>query len=83
MKGGYYRNVMNEVFFSMERQCVLCEVGTELLDAIRASRCNVWKLQSKHSDLPFTRAVESESESEGILDGVGVGRNFRWSRKEF
>jgi hypothetical protein len=30
-----------------------------------------------------TRAVESESE--GILGGVGVGRNFRWSRsrKEF
>jgi hypothetical protein len=29
------------------------------------------------------RAVESESE--GILGGVGVGRNFRWSRsrKEF
>jgi hypothetical protein len=26
-----------------------------------------------------------ESESEGILGGVGVGRNFRWSRsrKEF
>jgi hypothetical protein len=23
-----------------------------------------------------------ESESEGILGGVGVGRNFRWSRKE-
>jgi uncharacterized protein (DUF3084 family) len=34
-----------------------------------------------------TRAVESESNSEGILGGVGVefGRNFRWtrSRKEF
>jgi hypothetical protein len=31
----------------------------------------------------ITRAVESESE--GILGGVGVGRNFRWSRsrKEF
>jgi hypothetical protein len=24
-----------------------------------------------------------ESESEGILGGVGVGRNIRWSRKEF
>jgi hypothetical protein len=24
-----------------------------------------------------------ESESEGILGGVGVGRNFMWSRKEF
>jgi hypothetical protein len=24
-----------------------------------------------------------ESESEGILGAVGVGRNFRWSRKEF
>jgi hypothetical protein len=24
-----------------------------------------------------------ESDSEGILGGVGVGRNFRWSRKEF
>jgi hypothetical protein len=22
-------------------------------------------------------------ESEGILGGVGVGRNFRWSRKKF
>jgi hypothetical protein len=33
--------------------------------------------------LLFSRAVESESE--GILGGVGVGRNFRWSRswKEF
>jgi hypothetical protein len=33
----------------------------------------------------MTRAVESESESEGILGGVGIGRNFRWSRnrKEF
>jgi hypothetical protein len=31
----------------------------------------------------LSRAVESESE--GILGGVGVGRNFRWSRsrKEF
>jgi hypothetical protein len=28
-----------------------------------------------------SRAVDSESE--GILGGVGVGRNFRWSRKEF
>jgi hypothetical protein len=29
--------------------------------------------------------VEVESESEGILGGVEVGRNFRWSRsrKEF
>jgi hypothetical protein len=26
------------------------------------------------------RVMESESESEGILGGVGVGRNFRWSR---
>jgi hypothetical protein len=27
------------------------------------------------------RAVESESESEGILGGVGDGRNFRRSRR--
>jgi hypothetical protein len=37
--------------------------------------------------MPTSRAVESEleSESEEILGGVGVGRNFRWSqsRKEF
>jgi hypothetical protein len=24
-----------------------------------------------------------ESQSEGILSGIRVGRNFRWSRKEF
>jgi hypothetical protein len=48
--------------------------------------CILWnsKAQKITSLVPvLIRAVESESE--GILGGVGVGRNFRWSRsrKEF
>jgi hypothetical protein len=32
-----------------------------------------------------SEGIYVESESEGVLGGVGVGRNFRWSRgrKEF
>jgi hypothetical protein len=45
-------------------------------------------IKSLFQDCQFLKYVKCgavESESEGILGGVGVGRNFRWSRngKEF
>jgi hypothetical protein len=56
----------------------VCFVGFSFRDLTVEMSCpTCWGALVKVQVL-LTRAVESESE--GILGGVGVGRNFRWSR---